>query len=1441
MLNLIGGRISNGFRSKIVLRYFSLFVTIILLTGAFTLPISAEGEKIDVYTPNGGESLIAGSNVYLRWNVSSSGGYISIFYTDSNEGSYQRIATISNNPIHGISLYRWFIPPNINSSYCLIKVVWQSSISRPYTVYDEDVSDSYFTIEPGTVMNITKYPNRVSYGRYYSLEWDLFDPHDMVAGLVMDWKVDDGSGWSPWGSLSPFFDWYDPSRGYMWWTIPDYIQSGHGRIRIRAMSDGNTTVLNETSTDNFEIVSPGITLIKPDGGVTLVAGSTYTIEWRTSKDPEKTITGASLDYTTNGGFTWNTIIASTTNDFQFVWTVPSITTPSLIVRVTSQWGEFNTLDTDQSTGTNSIISSSDVPSITLLDPNPPVDGGIVMGSNETYRIKWSLTGYSSITGLTLEYSTDNGSTYNLIVYYLDGWANPHDWKVPSVDTYEAKIKVTVTASGYPDRIAVSNHPFYIFDTVEFNRPPVALAGSDRTVDEGIEIFLNGQSSYDPDGDLITYNWTQISPSDITANLNNRHWANPHFMVDLDNYPVTFVFELEVSDGIEHEGVLLYNLDRVSITVNPKEPELTSVEPKVAWRGTKIKIKGSELKGAEVIMNGVTVAQISTTPYPDNPNPDKEYTFTLLDILPNGTHDITIKNSRGEDSIKDAIEVYPEPIWQYENGIGFRNLGTKSYSYPWKFWTDGHYKDVFGDQIYLTAWVCIGLPVWTPWSGWDCAGYEIEEPFAPNPLAAVFYGLVFEDIGEKGECFGMSTTALEHYHGVLESDDFAYHTDWEDLQRSGDFHRHIQNKQGSQMSAEVLGKFFYTLVNGLMPSTQYTGMGPWVNDMKSLIDSGELGIATMICDHGAHAVVPYAYEDRGDKTYFYVYDSNREEFSHEDTAPNQAQSSDEHRNNPPALVIDRSGLYWTWSFEWQDGTIWSDELGLGMVDYSTLVGDRTLPTTLEGVFDILTGSATISIEDQDGARSGIDETGEIQWEIPDAAPLPIFGGAGYKPNGYYLPRGNYTTHISGTEAGKYDWTVINNGSSAFTIEDADVNIGSKDTISTIYADGNPYRGELIFGTEDDLKTYNSSIIHSYGPRNRIFKVIGAELNRDEEHGDGLHLISATGDYNGLIFENMGGGRTTFDVEFSTNVMSEEVWNGTEPPGPGSIPTAVREGITVEPGEILIVSPSDWTDLNNSEVIIEGETAPGAPLNLMAIENDGTVELRWDPPDYDGGLTIIEYQVFRGNETDDKEMIAAMNETNFIDDSVVEGRTYYYQVRALYDTGPGELSEEVSIYLTIQETSIPSFPRNLVLSESEEGVLLTWDPPEGEVEIEGYLIIRSSSTEDALQIADLPPDVFEYIDTSVEPGRIYFYVVVAYNENGQGPPTDELSMETSSGQEPSDDEKELDDDDRDTGGDDDGENGSPWLPFVLIGLVLIGLLILVAYILGRRSTKGDISEE
>ena len=229
----------------------------------------------------------------------------------------------------------------------------------------------------------------------------------------------------------------------------------------------------------------------------------------------------------------------------------------------------------------------------------------------------------------------------------DGDALTYKWTAP------AGITLSSTTVGKPTFVApevtqdtpytltlvvndgkVDSSPDQVVITVKHvNKPPVANAGPDQTVNEGSQVTLDGSSSSDPDGDLITYKWT--APAGIT--LSSTTVAKPTFVAPEVSMDTPYTISLVVNDGKADSQA-----DQVVITVkHVNKPPVANAGPdQTVTNGTTVSLDGSNSSDpdgdaltykwtapAGITLSSTTVAK--PTFVAPNVSMDTPYTFSLV--------------------------------------------------------------------------------------------------------------------------------------------------------------------------------------------------------------------------------------------------------------------------------------------------------------------------------------------------------------------------------------------------------------------------------------------------------------------------------------------------------------------------------------------------------------------------------------------------------------------------------------------------------------------------------------------------------------------------------------------------------------------------------------------------------------------------------------------
>ncbi|MGF7139205.1 PKD domain-containing protein [Roseimarinus sediminis] len=414
------------------------------------------------------------------------------------------------------------------------------------------------------------------------------------------------------------------------WTAPD------GIVLDDASAAQPSFVAPEVSSDTDFTIS----LVVSDGTDQSVADEVVITVIHVNKAP---VANAGPDRSVNKNFTV-ALDASASYDpdddaITYEWIAPQgITLSSLTEAQPSFLTPDVTADTDFTFSLmvydGQLYSQADevVITVRLLNQAPLANAGVDLSGDENSVIALDGTASYDPDGdpITYEWIAPQGITLN------DHTAAQPEFTAPEVTedtdyTFELYVSDGVDFS-LADEVIV---------TVKLtNRPPVANAGDDMSIEEGIYFALDGTFSSDPDGDQLIYNWS--GPASIT--LSDVHVVQPTFTTPDVDVATTFTFTLFVNDGKVSSAE-----DQVSITVTPinDAPVANAGPDQEVNEGSTVNLDGSassdlnqnELTYAWYAPEGITLSSASEAqPSFAAPEVASDSYFEFILVVNDGTVD-----------------------------------------------------------------------------------------------------------------------------------------------------------------------------------------------------------------------------------------------------------------------------------------------------------------------------------------------------------------------------------------------------------------------------------------------------------------------------------------------------------------------------------------------------------------------------------------------------------------------------------------------------------------------------------------------------------------------------------------------------------------------------------------------------------------------------------
>ena len=228
------------------------------------------------------------------------------------------------------------------------------------------------------------------------------------------------------------------------------------------------------------------------------------------------------------------------------------------------------------------------------------------------------------------------------------------------------------------QLTVTNSAGSSSDTVDVtvrsvNRAPVADAGVDQTVREGSDVTLDASASFDADGDVLLYRWTQTDgpPAEMRDATTARATFTAPLLFGGIGGSATLTFNLTVFDGA------LSSTDDVRIVVEQMNhaPVANAGAPQTAHSGRLVRLAGSasdtdgdlvtlrwaQLDGPPVqLANANSGVATFTAPTVSEPTP-LTFRLTATDTQLSGHAEVVVTVTNG-GPVCTAAHAVPDRLW-----------------------------------------------------------------------------------------------------------------------------------------------------------------------------------------------------------------------------------------------------------------------------------------------------------------------------------------------------------------------------------------------------------------------------------------------------------------------------------------------------------------------------------------------------------------------------------------------------------------------------------------------------------------------------------------------------------------------------------------------------------------------------------------------------------
>ncbi len=482
-------------------------------------------KSIQILSPNGGEEWEAGTKQNITWN-STAVSNVKIELTTDKGTNW---SVLADNVSGGA--YEWNISESLNSTQCQIRL----SDAADNTI--SDVSDGSFTIIPRKYIYVLEPTGPKTYKDSDPIEIVWESSGIKTVGIKYTWN----NGIAIYPDIPAYTVLVDKIANQGRYVTSFTIPSDKYHVIVYNADEGSDGAPSARSIGNFTIEKtepPSISVLSPNGGEEWLTSDpqkkfTFEIRWRSYN-----VEFVKIQYSLNGGATWNTIENSYQSNGLYNWIMPdnvAFRSDNAKIRISSA---NNPTLYDESDGYFSIHPQSK-----LLRWSFPLGGEYLSWRkvSETFTdtdtlITWHSAG---VYNVDIEYSDDNGLTWNTIIQNYRS-TGAYNWNLPAgPPSTIARLRIVdVSADAGTNPISditpnVFNLGILPAGTILYfdNKDPVSKPGELREIKWAASREINEVSiEYSLDSGLKWYNIKNNVPSKPGL-INTFKWQVPEVNSD----------------------------------------------------------------------------------------------------------------------------------------------------------------------------------------------------------------------------------------------------------------------------------------------------------------------------------------------------------------------------------------------------------------------------------------------------------------------------------------------------------------------------------------------------------------------------------------------------------------------------------------------------------------------------------------------------------------------------------------------------------------------------------------------------------------------------------------------------------------------------------------------------------------------------------------------